>query len=447
MKAFPILALLTVFACDDGGSGTTSPRSDVGAADAAGDAEPDAGPEDGGDEADVGAADAAGDAEPDAGPVDGGAEADDVAADSALETDPETLGVCGDGQVDEGESCDDGNEVDGDYCSSDCLAETGACGDGTQQENENCDDGNVAPGDYCSVDCLETTGACGDAEVQGNEACDDGNTDPDDYCASDCQSVTGACGDGTTQVNEACDDGNENPNDHCAADCQAVTGRCGDGQVQGNESCDDGQTQDCAGTHNGGDGTCVPLGQCIQGYIADNQGNCVRNPTGLTVPCENGPGWTVWRFHYDRGSDSARIDVWDATCEYSFAPNSACNVREVYPGFGDLQRTGENYPITTSREYIRVRFSATGLRFSEATLHLRGRSYSTNSSTTIRAWSPLYGDQLGGPVDNDFNYEWYAMDWSDYLRPSDSPGLTAVQIYAQGGSGRLAVAGMELCVQ
>lgn len=74
-------------------------------------------------------------------------------------------------------------------------------------------------------------------------------------------------------------------------------------------------------------------------------------------------------------------------------------------------------------------------------------SCSTNSSTQIRAWSPLYGDQLGGPVDNDFTYDWYAMDWSGHLHPSDSPGLTAVQIYAQGGSGSLAVAEMELCVQ
>lgn len=154
----------------------------------------------------------------------------------------------------------------------------------------------------------------------------------------------------------------------------------------------------------------------------------------------------MWRFHYSRNSDSPRIDVWDASCEYSFAPNSACNVREVYPGFGELARTGENYPITTSTHYIRVRFSAAGLRFNEATLYVSGRAYS-GGSTNIRAWSPLYGDQFGGPVDSDFVYDWYALDWSDYLSPFDSPSLTAVQIYAQGGSNRLAVAAMELCVQ
>ncbi|MCA9667997.1 MAG: hypothetical protein KC503_20505 [Myxococcales bacterium] len=171
------------------------------------------------------------------------------------------------------------------------------------------------------------------------------------------------------------------------------------------------------------------------------------NPTGLTVPCKSGPGWTLFRFHYDSGSTSARIDVWDASCSYSFAPNSACNVREVYPGFGTVSRTSQGYPIFTTTQYLRVRFSAAGLSFSKAAVYIQARSYATSSSTYFRIWSPLYGAIKAGPVDNDFVYDWYGVDWTGLLYPSDQPSLTAIQVYADSGSGQLAVKAVELCVQ
>jgi hypothetical protein len=171
------------------------------------------------------------------------------------------------------------------------------------------------------------------------------------------------------------------------------------------------------------------------------------NLTGLTVPCANGPGWTMFRFRYGGGNKSARVDVWDASCNYSFAPNSACNVREVYPGFGSVSYTSSGYPIFTTSQYLRVRFSAAGLRFSKATVYVQARSYATSSSTRFRVWSPLYGDQRSGLVDNDWVYDWYAVDWTGYLYPSDKPSLTAIQIYASSGSGKLAVKAVELCVQ
>jgi len=63
-------------------------------------------------------------------------------------------GTCGDGFVDPpGESCDDGNAVDGDGCTSACVAET--CGDGLRNDGgiEECDDGGLASGDGCGPDC------------------------------------------------------------------------------------------------------------------------------------------------------------------------------------------------------------------------------------------------------------------------------------------------------
>jgi len=170
------------------------------------------------------------------------------------------------------------------------------------------------------------------------------------------------------------------------------------------------------------------------------------NTTGLTTPCAQGPGWTLFRFHYGGGGTSPTIDVWDATCSYSYAPNSACNVYAVYPGFGSVSYTSQGYPILTTSEYLRVRFSVAGLSFSNATVYIQARSYATASSTYYRVWSPIYGGVVAGPVDNDWVYDWYGLDWSGYLQPSDPPSLTAIQIYADQGSGQLAVKAVELCV-
>jgi hypothetical protein len=172
-----------------------------------------------------------------------------------------------------------------------------------------------------------------------------------------------------------------------------------------------------------------------------------KNTTGLTVPCQHGPGYTLFRFHYGGGSTSPGIDVWDATCSYSYAPGSACNIYAVYPGFGSVSYTSEGYPILTTSEYLRVRFSVAGLSFTKAAVYIAARSYSTSASTDYAVWSPIYGGLVTGPVDNDWIYDWYGLDWTGYLDPSDSPSLTAIQIYADQGSGELAVKAVELCVQ
>src|ERR1051325_2793318 len=52
---------------------------------------------------------------------------------------------CGNGIVDPGEACDDGNIMDGDGCSHDCLSLEG-CGNGVPDPGEVCDDHNTADG-------------------------------------------------------------------------------------------------------------------------------------------------------------------------------------------------------------------------------------------------------------------------------------------------------------
>jgi len=170
------------------------------------------------------------------------------------------------------ESCDDGNGVSGDGCSSTCLAEGSAsvgatCGNGdiaydeTTHAGEVCDDGNNASGDGCSRLCLpegsqslaSLGGAlCGDGTITTPyETCDDGNTDDNDGCSSTCVReglaactstvTTNCCGnaiveqDSTTSAGEDCDPsaGTEG----CSASCTfegssveyATPSVCGDG--------------------------------------------------------------------------------------------------------------------------------------------------------------------------------------------------------------------------
>ncbi|HBU49594.1 MAG TPA: hypothetical protein DEB46_14915, partial [Myxococcales bacterium] len=113
---------------------------------------------------------------------------------------------CGDGEVQAGEACDDGNDVDTDACTASCRV--AQCGDGITR-------GDLGP------------------EEAGFEACDDGNTLDADACTSLC--ATAFCGDGVLRSDlseghpdfEACDDGNTADQDECLNNCQPA--RCGDG--------------------------------------------------------------------------------------------------------------------------------------------------------------------------------------------------------------------------
>jgi cysteine-rich repeat protein len=150
--------------------------------------------------------------------------------------------LCGNGEVDEddGEQCDDGNNVDRDACTNDCT--TAVCGDGLVRmspmaQAEECDDGNRINTDGCSNECKGPE--CGNGELETGEACDDGNQTDNDACNNDC--IPKTCGDGVLQAPEQCDDGNGDDTDECTKAC--TDPRCGDGFVQDSEDeeCDQGQ--------------------------------------------------------------------------------------------------------------------------------------------------------------------------------------------------------------
>jgi len=77
------------------------------------------------------------------------------------------LPICGNGIQDAGETCDDGNNVSEDGCSSTCQTESNGdensyCGDGAvNQVSEQCDDGNTVSGDGCSSTCQTENGGDG----------------------------------------------------------------------------------------------------------------------------------------------------------------------------------------------------------------------------------------------------------------------------------------------
>jgi hypothetical protein len=91
---------------------------------------------------------------------------------------------CGNGQIDDGETCDDGalmSDRASDACRTNCTL--ARCGDGVIDSAEQCDDGlrndDTQPG-ACRRDC--SPARCGDGVVDPGEACD-GATD----CADDCR--------------------------------------------------------------------------------------------------------------------------------------------------------------------------------------------------------------------------------------------------------------------
>jgi len=126
---------------------------------------------------------------------------DDVAADGDAGDVP-VEPRCGDGVLDDGEECDDGNDVSGDGCSGcnedlgwECDGESPShcapvCGDGRVLGDETCDDGNHDNTDDCpdGEDGTCRDAVCGDGHVwDGHEECDDGNTDDLDGCTASCE--------------------------------------------------------------------------------------------------------------------------------------------------------------------------------------------------------------------------------------------------------------------
>lgn len=246
------------------------------------------------------------------------------------------INTCGDGltRYDEGEQCDDGNNVSNDGCAADCSAiEQGyecpdaggtctliptECGNGLLDWDEECDDNNSNNNDGCSSGCVVENGYtcpyqgapcipdCGDGIVTASEACDDGNSVNTDGCTSEClweegktckyikpvgsdtyECIVHECGDGVLgslwRTTLACDDQNLEVGDGCSPLCKkepectiggGCSSVCGDGLVI-DEECDDGNTRN-------GDG-CASDCTVEDGYVCSDSADVGESMEVLAV--------------------------------------------------------------------------------------------------------------------------------------------------------------------
>lgn len=111
---------------------------------------------------------------------------------------------CGNSVLDTGETCDDGNTLDGDCCSSSCQFEVA----GTVCD----DDGNA-----CTLDQCDDAGSCTSSSAPAGTACDpDGDTCTLDECDG-----AGACSHPSAPNDTTCDDG-----DPCTSTDACTAGAC-----------------------------------------------------------------------------------------------------------------------------------------------------------------------------------------------------------------------------
>ena len=289
MKIFSILPVLAVFLAAAAGAGCTQffkYPDNVGPKDGVTDSEDDTGDTQDDDVSDVQTDDTADDQADD--PTD---DQTDVQVDDASDVEVEP-GDCGDGNVDDGEQCDDGNDIAGDGCENDCTwtcEENAECRDeeicnGEEvcntdshmcQEADDLDDGFVCADDPRSI-CLDgicEESECGDGFVDtgGGEGCeppDEGNCNSD--CQIECEDNEDCLDDGNAcNGEEFCDmdagecshrdpleDGTEcgsDPRRICISEtCQESV--CGDSfsdpGADPAEECDDGDTVEGDGCDN-----------------------------------------------------------------------------------------------------------------------------------------------------------------------------------------------------
>jgi len=192
--------------------------------------------------------------------------------------------LCGDGIVDPGEQCDDGNNRNGDCCSSFCevLPAGNACDDGKFCTSEDrCGDGGVCSGSKDPCRGSDGDGDCAESCDEGNDSCSGRDPDAsvcDDglYCNGADRCASGAC---------ASHDGDPCPgsdtDDDCSESCEETTDTCTAADPPG-AACDDGKfcTRIDVCTQAG---TCQGAGTPCPGD--DGDGDCAESCDELGDSC------------------------------------------------------------------------------------------------------------------------------------------------------------------
>ena len=186
---------------------------------------------------------------------------------------------CGNSHVDPGETCDDGNNQNGDCCSANCqIEENGSpCNDGDAcTQTDSCVAGVCSGGNtvVCSAlnqchtvgTCNSETGLCDQPVKPEGTACNDG-----DACTQTDTCLAGECTGGNTVV---CAASNQC---HAAGICDSDTGQCSDPVRQDGTTCNDGDA-------------CTQTDSCLAGACTG----------GNTVVCQttNPRTYITWIAHY-----------------------------------------------------------------------------------------------------------------------------------------------------
>ncbi|MEK6853238.1 MAG: DUF4215 domain-containing protein [Nanoarchaeota archaeon] len=291
--------------------------------------------------------------------------------------------VCGNSIVESDETCDDGNSVSGDGCSSICVTELVSCGNNIKEGNEECDKiamplgvgcitlgfdgGSLSCKPDCTFDTSQCTeqvvAVCGNSVLEVGEQCDDGNIKDNDGCSAVCQMEQvqqNLCGDGVTVSPEQCDDGNIKDNDGCSAYCEIQNiPVCGDGVVDETEECDDGNVVNGDGcssacqTETGGMIDVVDLPVCGDGIIDGTTEQCDDSNQvsgdGCSSACLIEDGW-------DTDGDGVADNLEPANClgvagnVYSSGTLAGCLVGDVTSdgcvGLPDIANIGPNVDLS-----------------------------------------------------------------------------------------------------
>ncbi len=153
-----------------------------------------------------------------------------------------------------------------------------------------------------------------------------------------------------------------------------------------------------------------------------------------------GEGYALWRLSWSSNTGYATVDAWDNGCAYSLADQACSLSGEPH----DDANWGPGVVFNSSTDYFRVRFSAQGLSFSTATLYISAHAELSGIPNGLLE-SPIYGSLMFAPTVPISQHRHYAVDWTNFLSPSDSPSLTAVRLRSIPTG--LAVSKLELCVE
>jgi MYXO-CTERM domain-containing protein len=200
-----------------------------------------------------------------------------------------TTPVCGNGAVEAGETCDDGNAVECDGCSSTCLIVLDGCSIGGACVAE----GAISPSNPCLA-CRHTVSRTTYSPALSGTSCDDGSfCTVSDACngAGLCTGAARDCGDGLACTGDACDEAADRCDHPVTSGC-LIAGACvAEGSADPDNPCMAciGATSSSAYSPSLPGTACDDAAYCTVSDSCDGAGACA----GVARDCDDGDECTT----------------------------------------------------------------------------------------------------------------------------------------------------------